>query len=152
MPLRMDHSSVGCGGCVCIFLHGEILRKPEAERAVFNESRDNTGDVFSHHCLADFFTKIILTYDLDTQQHSFYTKYSSLSVSSLVTFNMPVTIKPAENKRRIIRPRLQAKTSLDYLYNACRKESRQCRELLQSSFDLEPQVRRVGNIFSERVP
>jgi len=61
---------------------------------------------------------------------------------------MPVVIQPAGHKSHVIRNEYTAKDSLDHLNNACRKESAQCRELLQSSFDLEPQVGLLETISS----
>lgn len=49
---------------------------------------------------------------------------------------MPVTVKPAEHgpeKRKPYTPLVQ--NSVEWLNGACRKESQQCKELLQSSFD-----------------
>ena len=48
---------------------------------------------------------------------------------------MPVTIKPATHGANTLRREQQAEDSRDLLNRACRKESKKCVELLQSSFD-----------------
>ena len=48
---------------------------------------------------------------------------------------MPVTIKPATHGPKILSREQQAEDSRDLLNRVCRKESKKCVELLQSSFD-----------------
>ena len=58
-----------------------------------------------------------------------------LSIRNPDSSTMPVTVWPSTHSSSPISPRLKCTTSpLDHLKGACRKESEQCRALLQSSF------------------